>query len=78
MIVFGQLYCGSNWSEREIQEDEQFYKCRIHRFESLCLDQNDADFGTWKQVSSYADIMADPDITSACVLIAEVEILEKS
>jgi hypothetical protein len=51
------------------------YRCRIHSFESIILDEQKEEFGTWHQVSKYREIGMDPDVTRDCVLVADIEIL---
>ena len=69
--ILGSLSFGSN----HFVDCLPSYRCRVHSFESMILDDRRPEFGSWQPVSSYGEIGMDPDVTRTCVLVADIEIL---
>lgn len=68
----GSLYI----SGREMTSREKVYqRVRLVSFQSLCLKADHPRFGQWFDVQRHSDLGSDPDVMTATVCVAELDLI---
>ena len=71
LVVFGRI----SLMRADTTSSRKGYRVRVQEIQSLDLQSGSPDFGEWKPVTKYGELLSDPDVTSAAVLVADVQIL---